>query len=96
MNSFVMDFLSLCLKDFEHLFAVVKMMLYSLDLLIVFMSFPGNEYHVTLLGKETRCADSLATVGITDAFVQERELNPFAHILEDVFGLFKTWIVTGE
>ena len=70
------------------------MVLHSADFLIVLVSFAGNHDHVALLGKLSRGADSLATVG--DAQHAVVGIKPLYHIVEDVVGILEAWVVGSE
>ena len=67
------------------------MVLHSADFLIVLVSFAGNHDHVALLGKLSRGADGLATVGDAQHALRSSR-KPLYHIVEDVVGILEAWV----
>lgn len=72
------------------------MVLHSADFLIVLVSFAGNHDHVALLGKLSRGADGLATVGDAQHAPAVVGVKPLYHIVEDVVGILEAWVVGSE
>jgi len=49
-------------KTFLYFFPVIKMMFYTLNDLIIFMPFPGYQYHIARLGQCTGCTNGFTPV----------------------------------
>ena len=64
------------------------------DLLIVFVTFPGDQHHIARAGKLHRPADGFAAVRFR--FVCGSLRNPGHDFPDDRFRIFIAWIVAGD
>ena len=71
--------------------SVRKVVLYALDLLVIFVSLTGYENYVALLCQHAGCADGFLAVYDTDYLLHLLGIESGKHVVDDVLWLFETW-----
>ena len=70
---------------------VVEVMLHTLYLLVILMSFSSYEYHVALLRHHAGCAYCLTTVGDGYHLLHLLRIESGKHIVDDVLWFLEAW-----
>ena len=72
---------------------IVKMMFYSFYLLVILVSFSGNEDYISFFCQHASRANRFFTVGNADRFLHILRIQSGKHIVNDVLRLFEARIV---
>ena len=84
------------IHNFFKYFFIIEMMLHSFYLLIVFVSFAGNEDNVSRLRQQTGGLYGVFPIGDTDCLLQIVFVQACQHVIDDVLRLFEAGIVGSD
>ena len=80
-------------KNFFEYFFIVKMMFYSFYLLVILVSFSGNENHISFFCQHASRANRFFAVGNAERLLHILRIQSGKHIVDDVLRLFEARIV---